>query len=67
MAGVFLVLGEGLRKQGLMAPACLQLLSYIREMEVLKGALELPLVHGPFSTEADTYILPWKTSVGLTV
>lgn len=41
MAGVFLVLGEGLKKQSLMAPACLQLLSYIRKMELLKETVEL--------------------------
>lgn len=52
--------------QGLMAQACLQFLSYIREMEALKRAVELSLVHRPFSTEADTYILHLKTSAGLT-
>lgn len=41
MAGVFLVLGEGLKKQGLMARACLQVLSYIRKMEPLKGTVAL--------------------------
>lgn len=41
MAGVFLVFGEGLKKQGLMVRACLQLLSYIRKMVPLKGTVEL--------------------------
>lgn len=42
MAGVFLVLGERLKKQGPVARACLQLLSYIRNADLRS-----------FGTEAD--------------
>ena len=62
MAGVFLVLREGLKKQGLMARAYLQLLSYIRKMEPLRELLSCCLVHSPFRKEADIRL---KIAVGL--